>query len=126
MDGFSSGLSAAPSAREVFDILWETMADILGTAATATLLRRAAKRGIARHAALTGVSIRQQDLTYSYVLPSSWEQESNQQALDALRTLALELRPLLIEMTGPVVIRRLGQVAALSTLWSVLQEEVRT
>lgn len=102
------------------------MADILGTAATATLLRRAAKRGAARHSVLSGVSIRQEELTYRYVLPSSWEQESNQQALDALRTLALELRPLLIEMTGSVVIRRLAQVAALSPLWPVLQEEVWT
>ena len=33
----------AASAAELFDLLWESLADVLGTAATATLLRRAIK-----------------------------------------------------------------------------------
>ena len=34
----------ALSAAELFDLLWESLADVLGTAATAALLRRAIKR----------------------------------------------------------------------------------
>jgi hypothetical protein len=101
------------SAHELFDLLWETMADILGTAATATLLRRAAKRGAASDGSLAQVSIGQEGLTYRYTLPSTWQQTADPQAMDALRILGQELRPLLLEMTGPVVLRRLGQVHAL-------------
>jgi hypothetical protein len=78
-----------------------------------------------RDPGLHGVSIGQEDLTYRYELPSSWLQGSDQQALESLRTLAQELRPLLIEMTGPVVVRRLAQVTALHAAGITLLEEVR-
>ena len=35
---------AGTSAAELFDLLWGTLADVLGTAATATLLRRSIRR----------------------------------------------------------------------------------
>jgi hypothetical protein len=99
------------------------MADILGTAATATLLRRAAKKAAARQAVLSSVHIGQEGLTYRYVLPNSWQQGSDRQGLDALRALTQELKPLLIEMTGSVVIRRLANVPALHTVGISAQPE---
>src|SRR5688572_27423237 len=50
------------TAAELFGLLWDTMADVLGTAATATLLRRALKRAGARSADLGGVAIDRDDL----------------------------------------------------------------
>src|SRR5690349_22345527 len=45
---------AETAACNLFGLLWEGLADLLGTAATATLLRRAALRGAARNADLAG------------------------------------------------------------------------
>jgi hypothetical protein len=39
-----SGGQGASSAAELFELLWEALADRVGAAATATLLRRATKR----------------------------------------------------------------------------------
>lgn len=45
-----SGDHDVTSAAELFDLLWESLADVLGTAATATLLRRAIKRAVSHTA----------------------------------------------------------------------------
>jgi hypothetical protein len=106
----------APSATELFGVLWESMADILGTAATATLLRRAARRAASPEAGLSALTIGQQGLTYRYVLPDTWTEPQYALALGELKALTAELEPLLTEMTGPVVLRRLARVPALGTL----------
>jgi hypothetical protein len=46
-------------------------------------------------------------------LPDAWRQPDNDEAVDALRIVAAELRVLLVELTGSVVVARLGQLAAL-------------
>ncbi len=102
----------APAA-ELFDLLWETLADVLGTAATATLLRRAIKQTAARTAWSEPVIVARNGLDYTYRLPEAWKQPANDEAVDVLRIVAGELRVLLIELTGPVVVARLGQLAAL-------------
>jgi hypothetical protein len=100
------------SAAELFNLLWETVADILGTAATATLLRRSIKQAAARTAWLDPVIVTRTDLDYTYRLPEAWKQPGNDEAVDALRIVAAELRVLLVELTGPVVVTRLGRLAA--------------
>jgi hypothetical protein len=101
------------SAAELFDLLWETLADILGTAAAATLVRRALKQAAARIAWSEPVIVARQGLDYTYRLPDAWRQPGNDEAVDALRIIAAELRVLLIELTGPVVVARLGRLAPL-------------
>ena len=96
----------------LFTILWDSLADLLGTAATATLLRRAAKRGAARSPELAGLVIERDGLAYRYTCPPAWTDPS-EGTPPALRELVVELRPLLIEMTGQVVIRHLEQVLEL-------------
>lgn len=104
----------------LFELVWESMADILGTAATAALLGRAASR-----AALRGLDISREGLVYRYRLPESWHRAGDPDALSLLRALANELAPLLQTMSGPVVARRLGQVAPLRQAGIVAVEEVR-
>ena len=103
----------APSAAELFDLLWESLADVLGTAATATLLRRAIKRAASHTAWSDPVVVTRNGLEYEYRLPETWKQPGNDEALARFRVVAAELRVLLVELTGPVVVRRLGRLVPL-------------
>ena len=100
------------SAANIFDILWRALADILGTAAAATLLRRAALRALPRWPDLAALSIRRERLEYVYTVPSAWN-DLAPEAPQALRELARELWTLLLELTGSVVVNRLGQIPEL-------------
>jgi hypothetical protein len=95
----------------VFDVLWESLADVVGTAATATLLRRAIKRAASQTSWPEPITVARNGLDYEYRLPETWKQPGNEEALGALRVVAAELRVLLVELTGPVVIRRLARLA---------------
>ena len=101
----------ATSPAELFDLLWESLADVLGTAASATLLRRAIQQAASRSAWSEPVSVTKNGLDYEYRLPETWKQPGNEEAVDALRVVAAELRVLLVELTGPVVVSRLGRLA---------------
>ena len=102
----------ATSAAELFDLLWESLADVLGTAATATLVRRALKQVASQTPGSEPVSVTRNGLEYEYRLPETWKQPSNEDAIGALRAVAAELRVLLVELTGTVVVARLGRLAA--------------
>jgi len=103
----------ATSAAELFDLLWESLADVLGTAATATLLRRAIKAAASKTSWSEPVVVTRNGLEYEYRLPETWKQAGNEEAVGALRVVAAELRVLLVELTGAVVVARLGRLAAL-------------
>ena len=117
--GRPSGDAAAaePSAAVLFTVLWEALADVLGTAATATLLRRASRRAVPRCPQLAELAIQRENLGYRYTLPSAWK-DAAEDAPIALRELVTELRPILIEMTGQVVVRHLEQVPELRELFA--------
>ena len=106
----------ATSAAELFDLLWESLADVLGTAATATLLRRAIKQAASRTSWSEPVIVARNGLDYEYRVPDTWKQPGNEAALDALRLVAANLRVLLVELTGPVMVRRLARLAPLREL----------
>jgi hypothetical protein len=95
------------TAAELFHSLWENLADLLGTAATATLIRRATKRAPAGQTEFPTVIVNRNKITYDYKLPDSWSDPNRPESLDALRLLIGELGPLLVQLTGPVVVRRL-------------------
>lgn len=110
------------SASDLFTILWEALADILGTAAAATLLRRAAQRAVPRWPELAALSITRERLEYRYKVPSAWKDP----ALDppqALCELARELWTLLVDLTGSVVVNRLAQIPQLRDRGIVPQRE---
>ena len=102
----------ATSAAELFDLLWESLADLLGTAASATLLRRAIKQAASQASWSEPVTVARNGLDYQYRLPETWKQPGNEEAVGALRLVAAELRVLLVELTGAVVVRRLGRLDA--------------
>jgi hypothetical protein len=96
----------------LFDVLWESLADVLGTAAAATVLRLALKRVSANGAGpAPEVMIERKDLEYHYRVPESWRFPSDEASLQALRALGRELGALLAELTGPVLVRRLERFA---------------
>jgi hypothetical protein len=100
------------TAEQLFELVWDTMADVLGTAATATLVRRSVKRAAGRTAELASLEVRREGFDYSYIVPAGWRDPSPG-ALEELRELSRELSPLLVELTGPVIVRRLGAIADL-------------
>jgi hypothetical protein len=94
-----------PTAGELFDLLWQRLAELLGTAATATLVCRAAKRAAAE--ALPTVIVNHDTLNYEYQVPESWRRAADTNALRSLRELVTELGVLLTRLTGPVVVEHL-------------------
>jgi len=104
--------TANATAAERFALLWDALTDVLGTAATATLLRRAV-RGAGRRAPLDGVVIERRKLSYGYTVPLCWQETHDGEPLAALGAIVDELRPLLLELTGALVIRRLERLGAL-------------
>jgi len=106
----ANAAGAELSVAELFTLLWDALADILGTAATATLLRRAARGATLRCAELDELAIARENLEYRYTVPPGWE---NGGPPIALRELVTELRPLLVELTGPIVLRRLEAIPEL-------------
>jgi hypothetical protein len=95
----------------MFELLWGTLADVLGTAATAILVRRAIKRATSRAGWSEPPHVARNGLDYQYRLPEAWKEPGNDEAGEALRVVVAELRGLLVELTGPVVVRRLGRLA---------------
>jgi len=107
-----SGVAAATLAGSaVFRILWDVLIDILGSAATATILSRAARRAQTRSPELTGLTITREGSEFRFVLPPSFDLGD---ALPAsLQPFLDELRALLLEQTGRVVLRRFDGVSEL-------------
>jgi hypothetical protein len=109
----SDSTNSATSAAGLFDLLWKSLADVLGTAAAAIILRRAIQQAAPRDASAERVVIIRNGLEYEYRVPQSWTQPGNDAAVDALRRVCAALRVLLIELTGSVVVNLLGRLAPL-------------
>jgi hypothetical protein len=100
------------SAAKLFEELWLALTDIMGPTATAAVLERSIGRATSR-INLSGVVISQQQLVYRYTLPESWDSVNDEQALAGFRHIVRELVPLLTELTGTVIVRRLLDVPEL-------------
>ena len=112
------------TAAALFGLLWETMAEVLGTTATAVLVRRAARRATAHWPVLQQLVIHQDGLAYQFRVPETWQEGSNPEALAALRALGQEVCHLLHVMTGAVVIRRLARLMPLRRYGIIPEQEV--
>jgi hypothetical protein len=110
--GADSNGAATLSGSDLFALLWQALAEMLGTAAAATLLRRAAQRATPAFPDLSGVDITRAALEYQYKLPEAWQQASHGPPR-ALFELVRELWPLLVELTGSVVVTRLLRISEL-------------
>ena len=104
-------VAATLSGAVLFGILWDELADLLGTAATAAVLRRALRRALPHNAALAELAITRVEHEYGYVVPQAFGLSKGPPR--ALCDLLDELRPLLVELTGQVALRRLDEVPEL-------------
>lgn len=112
--------SGTPS--EIFDVLWGTLVELLGSPATATLLRRSAKRRLGDFPELVELAITRQDFEYTYVVPADWK-HANKRSNAALQALVQDLCCLLLELTGPVVLHRLKTSSQLAKCLQSLAED---
>lgn len=96
----------------LFTILWEALADVLGTAAAATLLHRAAKRAAPRWPELADLVFTRDSLEHRYAVPAAWKEPAAGPP-QALCALVRELWSLLEDLTGPVVVDRLARIPEL-------------
>jgi hypothetical protein len=87
------------------------LVDLLGTAATAAILKRAARRAEVRAPELCTLLFQRVDREFSYTLPAVFDRTEGPPA--ALRALLDELQPLLRELTGSIALRKLEQVPQL-------------
>lgn len=117
-------IESACTAAALFKLVWETMTDVLGSAATATLMRRSVRRAAERRHDLEGLVVRREGFDYAYKVPAEW-QDARPEPVDALRELATELSPLLVELTGPVIVRRLDAIPDLQRCEITFEERVR-
>ena len=102
------------TAAELFQRLWDEVADLIGTAATAALLRRALKRASAKRPELAALVLKREGLEYAWALPASWHDPERRDAVTHLRQLVRDdLHPLFRELAGPVITRRLAQAPEL-------------
>lgn len=95
------------SSAELFDVVWRELSAVIGTTATAMLLRRAA-RNATNGAMETGVTIVREGFEHRYTVPDAWNEHGGATGA-AVERIFRELRPLLVELTGPVLIRRLAR-----------------
>lgn len=112
------------SAAELFDRLWSALVELVGTPASAALLRRALKRAEARRPGSPLPEVRREHLDYAIALPPAWNDPSRGEAFEDLRRLAREdLEPLFRELTGPVIAARLARFPELVAAGIVSLEE---
>lgn len=123
-DGGSATREDELSGADLFGVLWHALADMLGTAAAATLLRRAAQRAVATFPELAALEITRAAFEYQYKIPAAWAHAAAPPP-QALFLLVAELWTLLKELTGPVVVNHLEQVAELRRCGLVPPREPR-
>jgi hypothetical protein len=99
----------------LFALVWDAVAEVLGTAATAAIFRRAAGLAAADNPELVDVVIRREKLEYRYGLPHAWSQPATpeERAPIAFRALIAQIGRLLVDLTGSVFIGRLEQLPEL-------------
>jgi len=108
VDGDASvGLSGAV----LFSILWAELVELIGTAATAAVLRRAIHRALPRRPELSSLVIKRVDDQYGYAVPACFAPPSGPPP--ALCEIGGELRVLLEELMGQVALRQLDRVPEL-------------
>jgi hypothetical protein len=106
---------AEPS--RLFEKLWLAMVQMIGTAATAALLYRAARYGAAEFPELAELEVHEVGLDYEYRLPGAWaNQRQNGWPPSFAHLVRSRLVPILRELTGQVVIQRLRQERDLAPL----------
>jgi hypothetical protein len=111
----SGGVDLDFSWAALFALVWDALAEVLGTAAVAAIVRRAARRAAVECPELVDLVVRRENLEYRYTLPHHWSAtaQAAERGQGALPALVGEIGRLLLELTGTVVINRLEQIPEL-------------
>ena len=111
----SEGPDIDVSDATLFTLVWDTMAEVLGTAAVAAIVRRAVEKAAVDCPELVDLVVRREKLGYVYALPHAWSKTTQTAAHErgALRVLVAEIGRILVELTGTVVITRLEETPEL-------------
>jgi hypothetical protein len=96
----------------LFGLLWDALADLLGAAAVAVLVRRAAYRAVPRCPELGELVVVREHHEYRYTLPDAWHERGDGKQR-ALRCLVAEVLVLLDELIGPLGARHLARIVEL-------------
>lgn len=100
----------------VLAVLWANLVDMLGTAAAASLLRRAIKRAVLRCPELAALEVVRDGWEYRCVHPDSWHDLRPADVPAFGYMLHADLYPILRELTGRIVVRRLTSVPELESV----------
>jgi hypothetical protein len=112
VDSSSTNQAEAKTAADALKALRDALDVTLGSAAAATLLRRAARRAEAQAPELRDLSITRDQFCYLYKAPASWNSAPCTGA-QGLHELARELAILLEELTGGIVMQHLRSLPEL-------------
>lgn len=93
--------------------LWHTLDEVMGSVATVTLLRRAARRAAPQSPLLQELAASSVDEGFGYLLPRAFQEEPSEGPHRALQDLVGALRPLLVEFTGMVVVQQVDLIPGL-------------
>ena len=107
--------AAHASAASLFVLIWRKLSTVLGTAATATLMRRAVRAAAIRRPdlGLDGIIVVREDLEYRYALPDEWRTDASSPRAALAFLVRDQLAPLLAELTGPAGVRLLERIPEL-------------
>jgi hypothetical protein len=97
---------------ELFDALWTALTDVIGPTAAATLLQESIRRARRSHPGVDDVTIVQRQFEYTYTVPPAW-QTTDAAPRKRFQAIVEELWPLLVGLTGTLVVRRLSAVPQL-------------
>ena len=109
------------TAADAFAVLWSALADVIGPTATAALIQRSIKRAVADGSELNDLVISCERFAYTYSLPRSWSAAATVPPASLVR-LVEELWPMLVQLTGSVVVRRLREQPVLRRCGLVPEE----
>ena len=103
------------SSAALFALVWNAVADVLGTAAVAAIVRRAAVSAAVEFPELGELVVKREQLEYRCTLPAAWSvaTQTVDRNVRARRALFAEIGRLLVELTGTLVVNRLEQIPEL-------------
>lgn len=104
-----------PPLAAAVEQVWATLAETLGTTATAALIRRAARRASTSAHRLEQFLVEGQGYSYRLQMPEKWAGDETAAQSD-VRCLLQELCLLLTDLTGDVITAKLATVPAIQPL----------
>jgi hypothetical protein len=116
----------AGTTADVFQVIWNTLVGVLGTTASATLVRRAVRNAAAGRPELQTLrllDVARDRMQFRCVLPPSWLEDECAHLGELRYFFQSGLRPLLEELTGSVVLGLLERQPGLRRRGIVENEE---